>query len=80
MSQQKGKAAAGKGKKSGKAGGEGKREDVLQAVVSLKRHGGAGTVMSVELANLVAFLFAHCSSSPTPFKIGLLHSQQRSQE
>ncbi|KAK1451338.1 eIF4-gamma/eIF5/eIF2-epsilon [Colletotrichum melonis] len=33
MSQQKGKAAAGKGKKSGKAGGEGKREDVLQAVL-----------------------------------------------
>ncbi|KAK1994801.1 eIF4-gamma/eIF5/eIF2-epsilon [Colletotrichum falcatum] len=34
MSQQKGKASgAGKGKKSGKAGADGKREDVLQAVV-----------------------------------------------
>ncbi|WYZ34181.1 hypothetical protein EsH8_I_000457 [Colletotrichum jinshuiense] len=34
MSQQKGKGSgAGKGKKSGKAGAEGKREDVLQAVV-----------------------------------------------
>lgn len=62
MSQNKGKGkagGAGKGKASAKAGAEEKREDALQAVVSIQTDGVASSATRAQLIHSVSLIDPH---------------------